>query len=290
MDFSYRTIEERIEITAYHGSNSVVYVPEEIDGRSVTVIGKYAFEGNNDILEVVLPDSVERIGSHAFYNCRRVEKMRMSDRIVETEDGAFKNCRSLREFQIRVILHKMTCLKNLLSELSQELHITLEYTGQEQSRLVFPRYLYDYEDNVQARIINQVTYGSGVHYRECMKERAIDYRGYDETFHVALCQDTVNTLFTIARYRLNDSYELTQEAAAVYQNYIVEHLKEIIEIALKESNQEALLFLLGQEYINPENVEEVLVLAHQQGNTESVGILLDYKNQHWKIKKKEFVL
>ncbi|MBR3771065.1 MAG: leucine-rich repeat protein, partial [Clostridium sp.] len=141
MDFSYRTIEERIEITAYHGSNSVVYVPEEIDGRSVTVIGKYAFEGNNDILEVVLPDSVERIGSHAFYNCRRVEKMRMSDRIVETEDGAFKNCRSLREFQIRVILHKMTCLKNLLSELSQELHITLEYTGQEQSRLVFPRYL-----------------------------------------------------------------------------------------------------------------------------------------------------
>lgn len=290
MDFSYKTIEEHIEITAYHGSDSIVCIPEEIDGLSVTVIGKYAFEGNNDILEVVLPDTIERIGSHAFYNCRRVEKMRMSDRIVEAEDGAFKNCRSLREFRIRVILQKMTCLKNLLSELNQELHITLEYASQEESRLVFPRYLYDYVDNVEARIINQVTYGSGVHYRECMKEREVDYRGYDEAFHVALCQDTVDTLFTIARYRLSDRYELSKEAATVYQNYILKHLKEIIEIVLKKSWQEALLFLLKQEYIHPENVEEVLLLAHQLGNIESVGILLDYKKNHWKVKKKEFVL
>ena len=180
MEFSYRVNEHSVEITHYVGNESEVQIPAELEGKPVTAIGNYAFEGKNELLEVVLPKTIESIGAHAFYNCRRLMKMTLSDRILSTEDGAFKNCRSLREFHIQVYLRKMTCLKNLLSELNQEIHVTMENMDtHSMSKLVFPSYLYDYVDNVEARIINQVTYGSGVHYRECMKEKEVDYKKYD---------------------------------------------------------------------------------------------------------------
>lgn len=186
MEFSYRVNEHSVEITHYVGNESEVHIPAELEGKPVTAIGNYAFEGKNELLEVVLPKTIESIGAHAFYNCRRLMKMTLSDRILSTEDGAFKNCRSLREFHIQVYLRKMTCLKNLLSELNQEIHVTMENMDTHtMSKLVFPSYLYDYVDNVEARIINQVTYGSGVHYRECMKEKEVDYKKYDEVFRVA---------------------------------------------------------------------------------------------------------
>lgn len=294
MEFSYRVMNEQVEITAYSGTESMIRIPEALEGYPVTAIGKYTFEGNQNIVEVILPDTIETIGEHAFYNCRRMAKMSMPDRITQAGDGVFKNCRSLREFHIRVMIEKMTCLKNLLSELNQELIITMEYCLEQGksvvSQLVFPKYLYDYVDNVEARIINQVTYGSGVHYRECMKEHDVDYRRYDETFRVALHQDSVATLSRIARYRMTSRYELGEDAERTYQNYIEENFTEIVEQAIKEEDREAFQFLLTHQFCNQENIEMVLELAHGLGNTEFVGILLEYKNQHLQVKKKSFDL
>lgn len=291
MEFSYRVNGQSVEITRYLGNESEVQIPAQLEGKPVTAIGKYAFEGNNELLEVVLPKTIESIGAHAFYNCRRLIKMTLSDRILSTEDGAFKNCRSLREFQIQVYLQKMTCLKNLLSELNQEIHVTMENRNTHtMSKLVFPSYLYDYVDNVEARIINQVTYGSGVHYRECMKEKEVDYKKYDEVFRVARLNDTLETLFTIARDRLEYPYELSMEAKEEYEQYIRSNFAGIVTLCVEKEDIDGLLFLSDAGFYTKENIELAIEIAHQREQVECVSVLLVYKNKHFKVQKKTFDL
>lgn len=291
MEFSYRVNEQSVEITHYLGNESEVQIPAELEGKPVTSIGKYAFEGKNELLEVVLPNTIESIGAHAFYNCRRLVKMTLSDRILSTEDGAFKNCRSLREFHIQVYLRKMTCLKNLLSELNQEIHVTMENMDTHtMSKLVFPSYLYDYVDNVEARIINQVTYGSGVHYRECMKEKEVDYKKYDEVFRVARLNDTLETLFTIARDRLGYPYELSVEAKEEYEQYIQSNFAAIVTLCVEKEDIDGLLFLGDTGFYTKENIELAIQAAHQREQVECVSVLLAYKNKHFKVQKKTFDL
>lgn len=291
MEFSYRVKEQSVEITHYLGNESEVQIPAELEGKPVTAIGKYAFEGKNELLEVVLPKTIESIGAHAFYNCRRLVKMTLSDRILSTEDGAFKNCRSLREFHIQVYLRKMTCLKNLLSELNQEIHVTMENMDtHSMSKLVFPSYLYDYVDNVEARIINQVTYGSGVHYRECMKEKEVDYKKYDEVFRVARLNDTLETLFTIARDRLGYPYELSMEAKEEYEQYIQSNFVAIVTLCVEKEDIDGLLFLGDTGFYTKENIELAIQAAHERERIECVSVLLAYKNKHFKVQKKTFDL
>lgn len=294
MDFECIQTNTGMELTAYYGNGLIVTIPDKIEGTPITSIGTYAMEGHNEVTELVLPAALDTIKAHAFYNCRNLEKISLSDRVTEIEDGAFKNCRSLRFLHMQVIQGKMTCLKNLLSELNQELHIKMDYIegGQvkKESKLVFPKYAYDYVDNVEARIINQITYGSGVHYRECMKEKDIDFRKYDHVFSVAVVNDTFETLFTIARYRLEYPYQLQEEAKNIYENYIQEHFYEIAEYCIKEEDTDGLLFLGDYHFLTKETIEEVIQTAHRMEKVECVSILLNYKKEHFKQEKRQFEL
>lgn len=291
MEFEYKVINNEIEITSYLENQPAVIVPAAIEGLPVTVIGRYAFEGKNELLEVTLPETLKEIGAHAFYNCRRLRKISITDRVFSIEDGAFKNCRDLQHFHIQVMIRKMTCLNNMLSELNQEIHVTMEYkdTGMI-SKLVFPSYLYDYEDNVSAKIINQVTYGSGVHYRECMKEREVDFKKYDEVFRVAKQNDSLKTLFTIAYDRLEFPSELGKEAEMEYRNFIEEHFQEIIVLCVKNDDCDRLLFLGEAGFFTRENIDFAIQAAHESEHLECVSVLLEYKNKHFKAQKKTFDL
>ncbi|SET33083.1 leucine-rich repeat domain-containing protein [[Clostridium] polysaccharolyticum] len=291
MDFSYTVCEKGIEITKYLKDEAVAEVPAEIDGKAVISIGKYAFEGKRELIEVVLPDGMVTIGAHAFYNCRKLTKIHLSDCIISTEDGAFKNCRSLRYVFVKVILYKMTFLKNLLSELNQEIHVTMDYEKEGQtSKLVFPSYLHDYVDNVEARIINQVTYGSGVHYRECMQEKSVDFNKYDKTFYIAKINDSEDTLLAIVLYRLEYPYELSMDARNEYKAYIKEHFLQIIELCVEKEDVDALMILAKHGFYTEDSIDSAIQVAHRREKIACTGVLLDYKKSHFSVRKKTFDL
>lgn len=291
MEFEYRLMENEIEITSYLENMPVVTVPERIEGLPVTSVGKYAFEGKNELLEVTLPESLREIGAHAFYNCRRLRKVSLTDCVLSIEDGAFKNCRNLQEFHIQIFLRKMTCLNNLLSELNQEIHVTMDYidTGA-RSKLVFPSFLFNYEDNVSAKIVNQITYGSGVHYRECMKEKEVDFKRYDDAYRVAKANDSLETLFAIAQYRLEFPYELGEEGKEEYCHFIKENFQDIISLCVKNDDADRLLFLGEAGFFTRENIDSVIQTAHERERLECVSVLLEYKNRHFAVQKKTFDL
>ncbi len=52
-----------------------VIIPAEIDGYTVTAIGENAFSGNNDVVSISIPASVQTIGKEAFDECKSLESV-----------------------------------------------------------------------------------------------------------------------------------------------------------------------------------------------------------------------
>lgn len=62
-----------IEITKYIGEDSIVEIPEKINGYTVRSIGNFAFENNEKITSVNISDPVRYIGKSAFLNCKNLK-------------------------------------------------------------------------------------------------------------------------------------------------------------------------------------------------------------------------
>ena len=118
-DFEYKFEDGCVIITGYKGTAREIRVPEKIDGRDVTIIGKGAFE-KYDLTKIYLPenlliikenafrdcecleeivfsDSLERIDRYAFHGCNKLEKIDLPESILTISDSAFSYCKSLKK-------------------------------------------------------------------------------------------------------------------------------------------------------------------------------------------------
>lgn len=69
-NYAYRVLEDgTAEITRYSGEDSVLKIPNTLDGKTVTSIGGYAFYDCSALTSIELPDSVTSIGDEAFEGC-----------------------------------------------------------------------------------------------------------------------------------------------------------------------------------------------------------------------------
>ena len=84
-----------VTITGYTGNDGEVAVPSEIDGKSVTSIGSYAFKGCTGLTSVTIPDSVTKIGNWAFFGCTGLTDVKISDSVTEIGMSAFYGCTGL---------------------------------------------------------------------------------------------------------------------------------------------------------------------------------------------------
>ena len=114
-----------VEIRSYTGHRRYITIPERIEGRVVSSIGDFAFEGQSRLRQINLPDGltniglaafsgcteltgieipdgVKSIGSQAFYNNARLSEVVWSEDIALTTIGdmAFANCGSLTRFDV----------------------------------------------------------------------------------------------------------------------------------------------------------------------------------------------
>lgn len=275
-------------ITKYELEEEEVIIPENIDQKPVVEIGKYAFHGKQ-IKKVELPNSIDTIGSHAFYDCRQLQEITISDFLVEVADGAFKNCRNLHTMNIHILQERYTCLKNLLSELNQQM-LCRFYKREQEVELVFPSYLHNYQENTMARIINQETYGAGAHYRETITKNGVLYKEYDSRFSFAKNVDEAETLYAIVLARLAFPYELGVEAKQQYQMFLKEHFHAIIQWMIKAEEWERLQWLAQYEETNEEQVKEILLQLQQVDAIELVSKLMQVNQQRFGQKKKTFSL
>lgn len=99
-------------------ADRAVRVQSEVDGQPVLMVGRYAcarsqlltaevpppvislargaFYLSEELVEVVLPDTLKMIGIGAFRDCRSLERVNVPSRVSRVDNSAFRACTSLR--------------------------------------------------------------------------------------------------------------------------------------------------------------------------------------------------
>ena len=75
-------------------------VPNTLCGRKVVGIGDSAFNCEDDILVITVPDGVTSIGSMAFSICRNLRKVNLPDSITKISSFAFSDCFRLSDLSL----------------------------------------------------------------------------------------------------------------------------------------------------------------------------------------------
>ena len=81
-------------------SETDISIPSEYNGRPVTSIGDYAFDGCTSITSVTIPSSVTSIGDYAFYACTSLISVTIPSGVTSIGVGAFCGCESLTSITI----------------------------------------------------------------------------------------------------------------------------------------------------------------------------------------------
>lgn len=95
---TYETEGGNICITGYTGSDTIVMIPAEIQGKPVVSIAENAFMGAEDITVLVIPDSVTSIGDRAFSACPALSTVTLGSGVNEIGSMAFSACPTLQSF------------------------------------------------------------------------------------------------------------------------------------------------------------------------------------------------
>lgn len=99
-DFTYSNLDDNcVMLTRYHGSDTDVIVPSEIDGHRVAALEK-TFSRNKNIKSVTIPKSVEAIGVDTFYNCTALESVQIGENVKGLGEYAFGKCTALKEITL----------------------------------------------------------------------------------------------------------------------------------------------------------------------------------------------
>lgn len=99
-NFEYSVSQGVATIEEYLGNASTVTVPQTIDGYVVTTLGTYAFQGQNGIRSVSLPESLQRIEGYVFDGCTSLTSITLPVNLTYLGTHAFKNCTALTSVTI----------------------------------------------------------------------------------------------------------------------------------------------------------------------------------------------
>ena len=100
--FQYKVItDSAVSVTRYTQNAKVVTVPETINGYTVTSIGNAAFQDQNLVEQIILPETVTSINDvNVFWYCRALRTINLPEGLTYLAAGAFTMCTSLEEIVI----------------------------------------------------------------------------------------------------------------------------------------------------------------------------------------------
>ena len=94
-DFEYYIMEDgTASISGYTGLAKDIVIPSEIDGYTVTEIGRWSFMNNNKIESVIIPESIKTIRMNAFLGCDLLTSITIPGNVKEIDYSAFQ-CKNL---------------------------------------------------------------------------------------------------------------------------------------------------------------------------------------------------
>lgn len=103
LEYKYTTNKETrsVTINKYLGDDTIVWIPEEIGGYTVTAIGSKCFE-KQSLKGVVIPETVTSIGNNAFQGCKNLASVTFkgAPSTITVGNNAFQNCAKLKTINL----------------------------------------------------------------------------------------------------------------------------------------------------------------------------------------------
>ena len=88
-NFFYTVRDNTVSIVSYHGTETKVIIPEEIDGKKVTRISGGLQTTQNKITEVIMPEGVTTLESEAFKGCTDLSEITIPKSVTNIGDNVF---------------------------------------------------------------------------------------------------------------------------------------------------------------------------------------------------------
>lgn len=304
--------DEQLRLCRVFGSLDTLVLPQDVDGRRITVIGSYCFaekgclsEGlqkelkdaglgdgttipdgilrplnGNYLKRITLPDTVICLETYAFYNCRKLEWLSVGAALTEINSDVFMNCRELHTLVIRASASEATGLTFLLNQLTAELCVEFKDADKETVRLLYPEYTESYEEIGPAHIFSLHVEGEGYRARKQFVNGRLDVAGYDAVFEKASNEEQFLTLMKMALYRLEYPFELSDTARTRYQTFITAHEVAVLEQLVQTQDEETLRLLCGRSMISDEAIQAAIVRAVADGWTRGTAGIIRWRNHH----------
>ena len=99
--FDWTEYGSGVMVTGYHGQDTTLTIPAEIEGKPVYAIGKNACAGA-ECTTLILPPGLQRVEENAFADSG-VETVILSDDINSITDYAFSGCSNLRTLRVNAV-------------------------------------------------------------------------------------------------------------------------------------------------------------------------------------------
>ena len=269
--------QEYIEITGYEGTIRHLSVPAIIEDLPVRSIGKSAFSGREDLFRVELPATIDTLGRYVFYNCKNLRSISLHDGVEDYYDGVIKQCQSLSEITLHQERDSFSVMKELLADNDRRLTFTVEPIG---LRLTFPAYVYDFVEDVEARVLHHKIEGSGYPYRECVTRKGVDLLVYDKLFSHVISDD-YEAAIMVALNRLRYPIELEDAAKEQYAQYLEQNARVVLLKLIEQECDEEIRYLCEECLITKDAVEDGLYEAADKKLSAITAILMEYQRQHF---------
>jgi len=93
----YNSTYEGYEVYQYDGQTmpTHVYVPSEINGKTIVSIGDSFLERQSNVEKVTLPNTIKHIGKSAFNSCTNLKSFTIPPSVIQIDTFAFTCCDSL---------------------------------------------------------------------------------------------------------------------------------------------------------------------------------------------------
>ena len=83
-------------VSGLSGSDITVEIPSDVNGITVTEIGKDVFKDNKNVGRLIIPDSVTKLGYRMCSGCTALSEVSLPSGLAVIPDEAFDGCSSLR--------------------------------------------------------------------------------------------------------------------------------------------------------------------------------------------------
>lgn len=99
--FYVDNVEGGVELSSCKSElkDKVIVVPKKIYGKEVVTVDTGAFLENENVIAIVLPDTVKKIKDTAFCDCGNLKYVYFGSGLKETDDMIFNFCNSIEKIE-----------------------------------------------------------------------------------------------------------------------------------------------------------------------------------------------